>query len=181
MQTERDNKILELSTQGLSQAAIARQVGCGQTTVGRVLNPAIRERGRNRSREYMRDRLANDPAFRARTREYNVAYQRERQDTDFSYRIQQALHGIRHKSGKHGYAPCTSTWQECLSYYTGECHACGVSEERCKTRLELDHDHATGKFRGWLCRGCNAHVERSNAEHLVSYLDNYKSPRGGQQ
>tara|TARA_B100001250_G_scaffold64349_1_gene50760 strand:+ start:2548 stop:2859 length:312 start_codon:yes stop_codon:yes gene_type:complete len=30
------------------------------------------------------------------------------------------------------------------------CECCGL-----KTTLSLDHDHDTGKFRGWLCEACN--------------------------
>ena len=32
------------------------------------------------------------------------------------------------------------------------CEICGRFNS---TAMHLDHDHATGKFRGWLCNGCN--------------------------
>jgi hypothetical protein len=32
------------------------------------------------------------------------------------------------------------------------CECCG---KKCSYRLHLDHDHISGKFRGWLCAGCN--------------------------
>lgn len=32
------------------------------------------------------------------------------------------------------------------------CELCGKLQ---KSALHLDHDHLTGEFRGWLCRGCN--------------------------
>lgn len=53
------------------------------------------------------------------------------------------------------------------------CEVCGG---RTKHSLHLDHDHATGKFRGWLCHNCNSalgHV-KDNVETLIklaAYLE----------
>lgn len=36
------------------------------------------------------------------------------------------------------------------------CEICGGPPDTGRTkRLHLDHDHLTGKFRGWICRACN--------------------------
>ena len=35
------------------------------------------------------------------------------------------------------------------------CESCGVHRNKLKRGLNLDHDHETGKFRGWLCGNCN--------------------------
>jgi hypothetical protein len=32
------------------------------------------------------------------------------------------------------------------------CECCG---KKCSYKLHLDHDHISGKFRGWLCASCN--------------------------
>lgn len=39
----------------------------------------------------------------------------------------------------------------------GKCEICDQ-----KKRLVYDHDHSTGKFRGWLCDGCNVSLGRFN-------------------
>ena len=55
------------------------------------------------------------------------------------------------------------------------CEVCG---QRAGGReFHLDHDHATGKFRGWLCHSCNVALGcvRDNPailRKLASYLEN---------
>ncbi len=51
-----------------------------------------------------------------------------------------------------------------------QCEVCGSGERIC-----FDHDHKTGKFRGWICNGCNAALghARDNTEvlqKLIEYL-----------
>lgn len=63
------------------------------------------------------------------------------------------------------------------------CPICGRNEEqvkglggkKCKPWV-VDHDHVTGKFRGWLCHGCNRGVGcfKDNAETMgrgIIYLN----------
>lgn len=52
------------------------------------------------------------------------------------------------------------------------CEACGRASDR---RLDFDHDHVTGEFRGWLCRHCNlalGHVSDDPCvlQNLIDYL-----------
>lgn len=42
-----------------------------------------------------------------------------------------------------------------MAAFTGVCHICNAAEASLPKRLCLDHDHATGAFRGWLCWDCN--------------------------
>ena len=55
------------------------------------------------------------------------------------------------------------------------CEACGRPEHAKGKILNFDHNHATGKFRGWLCSGCNkilglAHDDPSRLSKLITYL-----------
>jgi hypothetical protein len=53
------------------------------------------------------------------------------------------------------------------------CEICGDSGRIC-----FDHDHKTGKFRGWICNNCNASIgfAKDNIEILrkiIKYLEIY--------
>jgi Recombination endonuclease VII len=39
--------------------------------------------------------------------------------------------------------------------HDGLCDICGEPPSGPMTRLAIDHDHKTGRFRGWLCGNCN--------------------------
>lgn len=53
------------------------------------------------------------------------------------------------------------------------CECCGKPPG--KAALALDHDHTTGKFRGWLCHGCNLGIGRlgdsaEGVQRALTYL-----------
>ena len=55
------------------------------------------------------------------------------------------------------------------------CEVCGSSGKSFKKGLHYDHDHSTGKFRGWLCLRCNFALGMVNdkvdiLEKLINYL-----------
>jgi hypothetical protein len=55
------------------------------------------------------------------------------------------------------------------------CEICSVTGGR----IAFDHDHATGKFRGWLCTGCNVAIamvreQPEILEKLIIYLRTHK-------
>lgn len=49
-----------------------------------------------------------------------------------------------------------------------QCDICAAPASQFKKRLSYDHDHATGKFRGWLCVNCN--IGLGNAKDSVEIL-----------
>ena len=62
-----------------------------------------------------------------------------------------------------------------------KCQVCGNLGSDTKKGLHLDHDHKTGKFRGWLCNGCNTSLGhcRDNPEilrKLARYLEDNENP-----
>src|SRR6266853_1408410 len=58
------------------------------------------------------------------------------------------------------------------------CECCGIAP---KQALCIDHCHATGVFRGWLCHGCNVSIGRlgDNVEGVrraIRYLEKRDAP-----
>lgn len=84
-------------------------------------------------------------------------------------RFKTALATSRHHAKKRGFISCSATAEEIKSAFTGYCHICGVPEIECTRKLSMDHDHATGQFRGWLCGNCNHILGKSgdSSEHLL--------------
>lgn len=67
-------------------------------------------------------------------------------------------------------------YDEILEAQGGGCAVCGATEQRSGRRLNVDHDHKTGRVRGILCNRCNAYgmpvVDDPNwLERLLAYRD----------
>lgn len=55
-----------------------------------------------------------------------------------------------------------------------QCEACGIFGKDLKKGLCFDHDHNTGKFRGWLCGRCNTVLGLSkDSPEILSALIKY--------
>jgi len=54
----------------------------------------------------------------------------------------------------------------------GKCAICGTDERDLKRRLQIDHDHVTGRVRGLLCQPCNVALGsfREDANRLTAAL-----------
>ena len=64
-------------------------------------------------------------------------------------------------------AECSATPEEIEAAWTGTCALCG-SVEGAGRRLCMDHDHTTGKFRGWLCSSCNMWLGRMGDSPILA-------------
>lgn len=59
----------------------------------------------------------------------------------------------------------------------GKCAICKIDHIKLKKRLEVDHNHQTGKVRGLLCGNCNKTLGKINdsisiVQNMLSYLQN---------
>lgn len=112
----------------------------------------------------------------------NSSYRQRKKKTDEKWRrnpknrFKVVLNKSRSMAKARGYCPCITTEKEIEAAFIGRCHVCGVPEAECDQRLHLDHCHATGTFRGWLCGSCNhaAGLLRDSQEIALS-LANYLS------
>lgn len=89
------------------------------------------------------------------------------------YKNGYCIHCNRAKNRDHIYGHGAGAWareRELLN--GGACDLCGVVPQE---SLQLDHDHATGAWRGLVCRKCNyliAAIEQSeeHRDRVLAYL-----------
>lgn len=132
---------------------------------GRIHYEATPEESRKRYRDWARK---NPGKVRKSNRNW-------RGRNRFSVVMQQS----RAAAKKRGYVPCNATAEEIEYAFSGKCAICGVPEIECNGRLQMDHDHETGEFRGFLCGKCNRAIGLLNdSEELLidalHYLMNCK-------
>lgn len=63
--------------------------------------------------------------------------------------------------------------------HDGKCEICGRVPDADERGLHIDHDHATGEFRGMICNNCNGGLGRfmDNPEFLVTAAEYLRRPR----
>src|SRR5262245_7825699 len=109
------------------------------------------------------DRIENPEKYRA----YGAAQRKrdaERAAKDPAFKKRLAERKLRESRNARGVSGATGERR------VGACEVCGSD-----ALLHLDHDHATGSIRGWLCRTCNVGIGAlgdtlESLERAVAYL-----------
>ena len=58
-----------------------------------------------------------------------------------------------------------------------KCGICGIHENKLTKKLNIDHDHKTGKARELLCQKCNvalSYFENFDSKPFIEYLNKHK-------
>jgi hypothetical protein len=93
-------------------------------------------------------------------------------------RFMVALSRSRSEAKQKCHAPCSASPEEIEAAFTGSCEMCGKTEDELGKKLHMDHDHVTGKFRGWLCGRCNGGIGFLNEDvdllkKAIEYLESH--------
>lgn len=126
-------------------------------------------------------------------RDYSRKYYNEHREASRKYAHEyyrrpgpkEARRGYNHEGHlKHRYGLSAEMYNALLATQGGGCAICGQTKTR--RRLDVDHNHITGKVRGLLCGKCNRAISQAedNPERLMrmaDYLRLYdgKEPQNG--
>lgn len=74
-------------------------------------------------------------------------------------------------------------YQLALTVKPNTCEVCSIPEKDLTKGLFWDHNHKTGKFRGWLCVRCNSALGHAKdnpniLRELANYLERKKNENG---
>lgn len=125
--------------------------------------------------EQQRSRAKNAQLLRDSAKAYVAKYPERVAARLARTRFSRSLYSSTMKARLRGHVACTATEDQIEIAFTGKCFVCGISEDDCRVRLHMDHNHSTGKFRGWLCADCNIATGKIKdnpiiAQQLANYL-----------
>lgn len=83
-------------------------------------------------------------------------------------------YGIR--NSKHWVSRWHEEYEEAIKNKPDACEVCKTLESQMTRKLCFDHNHSTGKFRGWLCGKCNTALGNMKdspelLKKLIEYLE----------
>lgn len=94
--------------------------------------------------------------------------------------IKRILNSGRAHAQRHGHAPPVGDPAKILAMYCAAGKNCSVCLQASDKRLVLDHDHATGLVRGFICANCNSAIGLAGdcADRLRRMADYLESKTG---
>ena len=138
-----------------------------KTPKARAAARAAQKRYRRKHPDKVR---ARHTRYRANNRAKVLAAQKRRYAKNNTRRCIQVINALARKDGLPQMDPATVTHKP----LDGRCQLC----HKPKRRLGIDHDHKTGRFRGWLCHNCNSAIgllgeDVELLERVIAYLKVY--------
>jgi len=129
----------------------------------RATHPEYRDKAARRAREWGAENKERRRLVARQTREQKI---KEDEDLFFYLRRRSRL--------KHLYGITPEQYDEMFDAQKGVCAICEAPPN--KKRLNIDHDHKTGKVRGLLCAPCNRWIGRMGDDperilQAVAYLE----------
>lgn len=122
--------------------------------------------------EQQRARQNHIQLFRDKAKEYVMKHPEKIAARRLKNRFKLALYSSYHHSIERSYCRCIATEDEIKNAFTGYCAVCGCEET--SEKLHMDHNHITGKFRGWLCSSCNIAAGKLKDDYTIAQkLSNY--------
>lgn len=150
----------------LHEAQRMRAEGCSWRLIGKTLGRSpkvvkyhLDETAKEKEKAYGRSRKPTKEQRRKKAEWHNL------KKSDPLHRANRALYMQRADAKRRGYSEPTWNADVVAAAFDGKCFLCGVPEIECSTRLHVEHDHKTGKFRGWACPRCNM---------VIGIAENYK-------
>lgn len=158
LETAKKRIIKERVAYGESYHAVANEFGVNPTTVKYWTDSSYREHRKERMRSHYGSNSAYREAALQRAKESSQSFfARFPQGSEQRVRRQLAALNAVQRQRRQKEIPQTS--EQIAAAYTGRCEICGRDGVDCKQgRLNIDHNHDTGDFRGWLCGKCNSAI-----------------------
>lgn len=106
---------------------------------------------------YRRDKFANSAAWRARIKKSRQRY--------YSLNAAHVIQRTRKSEILRKYGLAWDDYQKIMEMQAGKCALCGIEKPGGKGAWHIDHDHRSGRVRGFLCHRCN--TQFGTYEHVL--------------
>jgi len=116
--------------------------------------------------------------------EYRRKYKQSKRGKAARIKYRQSGKGKITKRGEHLKSKYNITLEEYDKIFQEQddcCAICGVHQSELYRRIDVDHDHKTGKVRGLLCTRCNGKLSVVEDKEFVKEAKKYLIKSGGRK